>query len=230
MANFTTITLDINTNTNGSPTWTPIGAASTEVRWSDQSGQTAVASASWPAMVRPVATQIVPYMYAYTADAVGLLALGATYALSNYNQCRWNWDNLGTFASAPIWTAYASSAHGSISRGDGSLLGGHASDTGGTARSYLKCNAYGISGETPSGVPSNASVVTDGSTGSLATSTGAWLTNFQGLQGDNDYVVAGATPAATTAGTWPGMLVLYTGPNVTPSTWTPVISVKYTWT
>jgi len=143
---------------------------------------------------------------------------------------RWNWDAVGTFASAPIFTAFPDGTHGAITRGDGSLLGGHATDTGATARSYLKGNAYGQVGA-PAAAPTNAPVVTDGTTGSVSPAAGAfWLVNFQGLQGNNDWITAPFTPAATTAGVWHLHFALFTGPNETPATYTVKMTLKYTWT
>lgn len=232
MANFTTITFEQNTGTLGTPTWTAVGAANTENRWNDQTAQTAVASAAWPAMLRPAATQVVPYQYAYTADAVGLLVLGAAFSNANYLQSRWNWDAVGTFASAPIFTAYPTTAHGAITRNDGSVLGGSA-DTGGTARSYLKGNAFGrvTSAGAAAAAPAAGPAVADGATGVLTPTAGAnWLANYQGLQGDNDWIAFPSIPAATVADTWNVMMALFTGPGMTPGMLTWQISLKYTWT
>jgi hypothetical protein len=138
---------------------------------------------------------------------------------------------VGTFASAPIFTAYPTSAHGTITRGDNSLLGGNTTDTGGTARSYLKGNLFGRvnSAGAPAAAPTNAPVVTDGTTGSLSPTAGAnWLTNYQSMQGDNDFMTAAATPAAVTADSINMMLTLFTGPNMATGTYTNVVSVRYT--
>jgi len=169
MADFTTMRFQLNTNTNGSPTWTSVPAAGAgtgqELRYSDLSNQGSTASASWPAITRPSSgTAGVNYLYVFTADTTSLGYLGggtstpAAFANSNYRALRLDWDNTGTFASAPIFTAYPSTAHGSITRGDGSILGGHASDTGATARAYLKGNAFGRvdSAGVPAAAPSNA--------------------------------------------------------------------------
>lgn len=240
MADFTSLIIAGNTGTLGTPVWTGVLGSGKEIRWHDtNSAGGNVASASWPFMTRPAATAGVDYTYIYTADAVGLGLLGTTSATpaqwvnTDYHQFRIDWDNLGTFASAPILTAYPSTAHGAISRGDGSLLGGHATDTGATARSYLKANLFGrvTSAGAPAAAPSNAPVVTDGSTGSVSPSAGAnWLTNYQGLMGDTDYITAAATPAATTADQLEFMLRLFTGPNMSPGTLVPVVSVRYTYT
>lgn len=240
MADFTVLKMEANHGTLGAPVWVEVGpTANHEVRWSDSATQHNVASASWPAMIRPAATSIVSYTYAYTADATGWGFISGqaspcpAYSKDNYLWARWNWDNTGTFASAPIFTAYPTTAHGAITRGDGTLLGGHATDTGATARSYLKGNAYGRvdSAGAPAAGPANAPVVTDGTTGSVSPAAGAnWLTNFQGLQGDNDWITAPFTPAATTANTWSLHFALFTGPNETPALYVVVMTLKYTWT
>ncbi len=239
MADFTVFDLEANVGTQAAPTWTDVLGAGREVRWSDSSAQANVASASWPFVTRPVAPQGIDYAYAFTADATGEGVLSgagsAPTAFNNadYNQFRFNWDNVGTFAGAPILTAYPTTGHGTITRGDGSLLGGHATDTGATARSYLKANAFGrvSSAGAPAAAPTNAPAVTDGATGSLSPAAGAnWLTNYQGLMGDNDFITAPFTPAAVTADQWQAMLRLFTGPNMSPGTLTPVISAKYTFT
>ncbi len=239
MADFTTLRLEGNNVTTGAPNWVDLSGAGHEVRWSDSPTQKNVASANWPAMIRPVATSIVSYTYAYTADAVGdgFYANGGdcpAYSKDNYLWARWWWDNLGTFASAPIFTAYPSSAHGAIVRGDGSLLGG-SNDTkpGASQFSYLKGNAWGrvTSAGAPGAGPANAPVVTDGTVGSVSPAAGAnWLANFQGLQGDNDYITAPFTPAATTQDQWNVHFALFTGPNETPALYTVVMTLKYTWT
>ena len=240
MADFTLITMDVNTGTNGAPTWTAIGGANTEVRWSDVgTGLLATASASWPPMTRPGATAGVAYTYAYTADAVGLGLIGSagnpvTWSNANYLSFRWNWDNTGTFAAAPIFTAYDNTSHNSPSgRGGGDMLAGHVTDTGATARSYLKANAFGrvTSAGAPAAAPSNDAVVTDGTTGSVSPTAGAnWLTNYQGLMADLDYIAAPFTPAATTADQWNLMVRLFTGPNETPATYVKKMTLKYSWT
>jgi len=238
MADFTTLTMEANHGTQALPVYVVVGpTAGKEVRWSHLATQKNIASAAWPAMIRPAATAIVSYTYAYTADAVGNgfisdagLINCPAYAHTNYLWARWSWDNLGTFASAPIFTAYPSVAHGAVVRDDGSLLGGKIADTGGTGYSYLKGNAFGQVGA-PAAAPAAAPVVTDGTVGSVSPAAGAnWLANFQSLQGDNDWITFPATPAATTAGIWHLHYALFTGPGETPATYTVVMSLEYTWT
>lgn len=241
MADFTTLSFEVNTGTQGSPSYTAVqGGSNKEVRFSDVSNAgLSTASASWPFMTRPAATGGVDYAYAFTADTTGLGIIDAgsnvptAFSNNNYKFARWNWDNVGTFASAPIFTAYPTTGHGSISRGDGSILGGHATDTGSTARSYLKGQGFGRveSAGVPAAAPSNAPTVTDGTTGAVNPTAGAnWLTNWQSLQGDNDWIVFPSTPAATTADKWPVMFRLFTGPNMSPGTLVPVMACKYTYT
>lgn len=242
MADFTTLVLDANTGTNASPTYTALGGANTEIRWSDVgTGLLATASASWPAMVRPLATAQIAFTYAYTADAVGLGFIGtgsnpATYSITNEKWARWRWDNLGTFASAPIFTAYNTNAHAApAARATpaGGLLEGHVTDTGATARSYLKANLYGQvdSVAPPAADPTNAPVVTDGALGSVSPGAAtSWLTNFQGLMADLDYITFRLTPAATVADSIHCHFSLFTGPNMTPGVLVPVMSLKYTFT
>ena len=231
MANFTTIALEMNTGTQASPAWT---VASTEVRWSDQANQAGTGSAAWPAAAPPASPAVVSYTYCFTADASGAGVPGGgapvAFANANFNFCRWNWDATGTFASAPIVTAYYSGAHAAITRGDNQLLGGNGTDTGGTPRSYLKGNWFGNGrSQVPAAAPGSPPAATDGATGALVPAGGAWLAGYQGLQGDNDYIQCGGVPPARTANQWYGVLALFAGPNLNPGTYTPVISLKYTW-
>ena len=239
MADFTVLKLEGNNNTTGAPNWVNLVGAGREVRWSSSYSQKNITSANWPAMIRPAAAGIVSYTYAYSADAVGdgFYAAGGdcpAYSKDNYLWARWNWDNTGTMAAPPIFTAYISTLHGPITREDGSVLGGSA-DTkpAGTAFSYLKGNAWGrvTSAGAPGAGPANAPVVTDGAVGSVSPAAGAnWLTHFQDLQGDNDYITAPFTPAATTADQWNVHFALFTGPAQVPGLYVPVLSLKYTWT
>lgn len=247
MADFaatTGLVLQQNTGSNAAPTWTSLNNGGTsganELRFSDLTTQGAVASASWPYTTRPGSTSAATfqYQYAFTADTTSLGYLGGgtntpiAWSNANYNDKRWLWDNLGTFASAPIFTMYPSTAHGAVSRGDNSPLGGNTTDTGGTARSYFKGNGFGrvTSAGAPAAAPTNAPVVTDGTTGVLTPTAGAnWLTNYQGLQDDNDWIAFPSTPAATTTDSWPVMLMLFCGPNMATGTYAGnVISIKYT--
>ena len=231
MANFTNIALEMNTGTQGSPVWT---AVTGEIRWSDQGTQATTGSAAWPPMLQPSSPTVVAYTYCFTSDSTGFgVPGGATpgaFANSSFAFCRWNWDASGTFASPPAVSAYYSTAHAAVTRGDGQLLGGAAGDTGATPRSFLKANWFGNgNSQVPGAAPPNAPAITDGVTGAATAGSNAWLPNYQGLQGDNDFVGLASTPPARSANQWYGLLALFAGPNLSPATYTPVVTLRYTW-
>jgi hypothetical protein len=239
MADFTTLNFEANIGNVGTPSWTVITGANTELRWHNTSTVSLTTpSATWPSVTRPTSgTTGIDYAYAFTADAVGHGVFGggssqppAAFATTQYLQYRWNWDNLGTFAGAPITTAYPTTSHGAITRGDASLLGGHTSDTGATARSYLKGTAFGRVGSAgvPAAGPGGALAVTTGTTGAVTPTAGANWSSWQSMQGDNDWLAFPSTPAATTADQWHVMLRLFTGVNMGVAVHVPVLSLKYT--
>lgn len=239
MANFATILLEMNIGTNASPTWANVTGANRTLRWyTSSSAGLATSSATWPSAVRPTTPTGVDYAYAYEADATGLGVLGngsvpAAFSGSDYRQARWNWDNVGTFASAPIFTAFSSSAHLGVTRGDRTILGGHTSDTGSTARSYLKGQAFGQldSVNAPTSAPSSTPSATDGTNGSQTPTSGPnWLSSWQSLQAGNDFITCPVTPAATTANQWSVMFRLFMGPNMATNTYQPVTTLQYTYT
>jgi hypothetical protein len=246
MADFTTVTLDCNIQSTATPTFQSLtafaqsGAPSTgvEVRWSGTgTGLRSTGSTSWPADIRPASTGIVAFTYVFTADTTGFGFYGGsgtsadpvTWANTSYKWAKWHWDNTGTFASAPIITAYDTSGDTTATSG---LLGGSSGDT--SSKSYLKINAYGANVATvpvPAAAPTNAPVVTDGTAGALTySSAGAWLTNYQDARGDTDYIQYGATPTAATAQDWYMIFALFNGPNMTPSTYVFMLALKYSWT
>jgi hypothetical protein len=242
VADFTSLAFNLNTGTNAAPTWTAVPATGAgtgqELRFLDNSSNGSTASASWPAVTRPTSgTAGVDYLYVFTADTTSLGVFGGgtstPVAYSNTAQYRFlraNWDNTGTFASAPRFTAYPSNAHGSITGGDGSILGGNSSDT--SSKSYLKGNGFGRvdSAGVPAAAPTNAPAATDGTSGAATPTAGAnWLTNFQDLAGDTDYIAFPSTPAATTADQWSLIIRLFLGANTNAGVATPVISIRYTY-
>jgi hypothetical protein len=242
VSDFGTLQITANTGTQATPVWTAVpaagGATGAELRWSDVNTAGAIASASWPYMTRPGSTAAVPYLYVFSADTTSLGVLGTTsttpaaFTNASYLQARINFDAVGTFASAPILTAYPTTAHGAVTRGDNSLLGGNTTDTGATQRSYLKGNMFGrvVTAGAPAAAPTNAPVVTDGTTGAVTPTAGAnWATNYNGLQGDNDYLQFPSTPAATTADNINIMLALFTGPGMSTGTYQNDVSIKYSY-
>jgi hypothetical protein len=242
LADFTTLTLDANTGTQAAPVWTSVLGLNREVRWWDQSTAGAtVPSATWLATIRPTSgTAIVSYTYAYPADASGGLGfLGNTSAVpaayiantTNYHFARWNWDAVGTFASAPIFTAYNTTAHAAPTVRNtptGGLLEGSTDTTNVSAFSYLKGNAFGQVALAAIGTNLATPTVTAGTVGSVGPTAGAnWMTAFQSLMADLDYITAPFTPAPTAANFWSVHFALFTGVNMTPGTLVPVISMKY---
>lgn len=241
MSDFTTINIKYNTNTDASPTWTSTAlafggsAGANELRWCNTGGGGATTgSAAWPYFTRPSSgTAAVPEMWAFTADTTGLKVAtydgNKTYA----NVLEWSWDSAGSFAAAPQFSAFGDNTHTTPSPGtqpgaqSGSpIVNGHATDTSSTA--YLKANAYGVgSSQAPSaGNAGSTLAVTSGTAGSVSPGSAAWLSTWQSLQGWTQYILCGATPAATTAATWNFTLALFSGVNMSTGTLAPVISLN----
>lgn len=162
-----------------------------ELRWSDQGNQTATTSAAWPGFTRPASgttNATTFFLYYFSADGTGNGIQGGgtpvAFANTNYNMLRWSDAGNGSWASMPNLTAYDDTTHTTPASRNSSAfpnnLAGNTNDTGATARSYLKANAYGYFNQTPGAAPTNAPVVTDGTTGALTPGTAAWLTNYQG--------------------------------------------------
>jgi hypothetical protein len=245
MVDFTTVKAQVNTGTSdASPTFTDLlfGTANYELRLCGTGvGNGTTASASWFTYVRPASTGTIPEMWGYFgSDASGGLKV-STYdgTGAHYKQFLVSWDNLGTFASAPLVSAWkdntlpAASPGTQPGTGDGSaFVNGQTTDTSNT--SYIKATMYGFgvtaggSQQTPgsnSGVTFSA---TTGSAGAVTTASAAWCSG-QSLQAATQWIANGATPAATTAGLWYGVLSFWTGPNMTGGTLVPVIGFQYTW-
>lgn len=240
-----TISLDVNTGSQGSPTWTnvslPMSGTGVEIRWSDQGNQITTSSAGWPGFFRPssgTSPATTFFMYYFSADTTGNGIQGGgtpvAFLNTNYNMLRWSDAGNGSYASMPTMTAYDDNTHSTpTSRGSSSFpnnLSGNTNDTGVTARSYLKGNAYGFFNQTPGGAPANAPVVTDGTTGSLVTSTGSWLTNYQGLMANVDFITCGQQPANNLAQKWYFLLALHSGASMATGVYSStVISLSFTW-
>lgn len=240
MSDFTTIRAMYNSATDASPTWNalPFGgsAGANEIRWcASGAGAGGTASASWPQYSRPVATGAVPEMWAFTADTTGTKVATYTGDNRNANVLCVDYDNVGTFATAPTLTAYSSSAHNAPVAGtqpgaeSGSpIINGQTSDT--SNHSYLKGNLYG---DDQTGNPSTGSVgtnptaTTQNAAGSVSPGAAAWLATWQDLQGALDYITHRRTPAATTAGKIFFTLILFVGPNMSLGTLQPVITFTY---
>ena len=244
MSDFSVIGIQANIGSQGSPVWLPTtttvlpspGTTQAIRFYNTNAAGLTTALASWPNMILPGSTGGVPYCYAYTSDSVGSGVLGSSgvptgFSNASYNQFRIYWDNVGTFASAPILTMFPTTAHGAVTRDDGTILGGSTDTTsGGNAFSYFKANAWGqvTSAGAANAAPTNAPVVTDGTVGVVSPSGGAdWLVHYQGLAGLNDFIQAPFTPVATTADTWYFMYALFAGPNLAPTVYSPTLTLGY---
>jgi hypothetical protein len=239
MSDFTTIRSQWNSNTDASPTWNTItfggSAGANEVRWcATGAGGASTASASWPQYSRPASTGAVPELWYATADTT--LVKVATYdgTKGQSNVACIDYDNLGTYAAAPTLTAYGDNTHAAPVAGTqpGALSGspivnGHATDTSST--SYLKINEYGDdqTGNPSAGAAGTTLAVTSGTAGSVSPGAAAFLATWQSAQGVIQYITHRRTPAATTAGKIFFVLSLFTGPNMSTGTITPVITFTY---
>jgi|SRR3954470_9389328 len=247
MPNFTNIYLDVNAGisvTDASPTWNHLtpGGANHEMRACQAgAGGGSVASAAWALFARINSIALVPEMWAYPGsdNSGGLQVKTYDGTGAHYNQFRINWDNLGTFAAAPFISSWKDNTYPAASPGtqpgvgDGSAIVNGSVDTGNSA--YLKAAAYGV-GLTAGGVADNPGsnmgsnpTVTAGSAGGLSTVLSTWSA-WQSLQAATQWIVNGAIPQATTAGTWNFLMALYTGPNMVGGTLLPVVGFLYNWT
>lgn len=239
MADFTTIRAMHNSGTDGTPTWNAItfggSAGANEMRWcASGAGAASTASASWPQFSRPAATAAIPEMWGFSADTTGLKT--ATYDGNKTfaNVMCIDYDNVGTYATAPTLTAYGDNTHAAASPGtqpgaqSGSpIINGHATDTSST--SYLKIDLYGDD-QTANPAAGNAGttlLVTSGTAGSVSPGAAAWLATWQSAQAATQFITHRRVPAATTAGKIFFTLALFSGPNCSLGTLQPVITFTY---
>jgi hypothetical protein len=255
LSDFTTLNLQVNTGTtpagegSGSATWTSVlfGTAGYELRAALSSGSqsTSTPSASWPSMLKPSSgTTLIDRMYAFTADTTGYQITTYDGTSAHYLQFRINWDNTGTFNSAPIISAWKDNTlpaaspgtqNSATTGGDGtSIINGTSTES--NSYSLLKCNAYGqglTSGgaqQTPSANAAGTLAVNSHSASGAATpSSAAWLSTWQDLQAATNWIANGGIPQATTAGLWYFVLSLSIAASMTGGTLLPVIGMQYTW-
>jgi hypothetical protein len=246
-ADFTVLKFNINSGaSDASPTWTDVLAATAnyELRLcSTGAGSGSIASASWPSILKPTSgTAVIPEMYAYLgSDASGGLKVTTYDATSaHYMQFRVNGDNTGTYASAPLFSAWATTGLPAASPGtqpgvgDGtSFINGHATDTSST--SYIKANFYGqglTSGgvqQTPASNAAGTLTVTSGTAGAATPGSAAWLATWQSLQAATQFIQNGGIPQAVTANLWYGVFAFYTGVNMVGGVLLPQVAYQYTW-
>lgn len=244
MTDFTTLKIQANSGTDASPVWNDVlfGTANYELRLcATGAGANNIASASWPVYQRPASAGVIPEMWAYVgSDNSGGIKV-ATYdgTSAHYMQIRISWDNTGTYAAAPVISAWkdstlpAASAGTQPGTGDGSVFVNGSSDTSNT--SYIKANFYGVgltSGgvqQTPSGNAGGTLAATSGTAGAVSPGSAAWLTTWQSLQASLQYIQNASIPQAVTAGLWYGVFAFFIGPAATGGALVPVISYQYQW-
>ena len=243
MTDFTTLKWQVNTGaSDAAPTWSDelFGTAGNELRVCGAgAGAANTSSASWPSYLRPLAAGVIPEMWGFSADAVGLKITTYDGTGAHYNQHRVNWDALGTFASSPLISCWKDNTFPAATPGtqpgqpaDGSAVVNGSADTGNA--SYAKGAMFGVgvtaagAADNPSGNMGSNPLATSGSAGGLQTVAAAWSA-WQSLQAATQWIVNGVIPKATTAGTWNGLLAWFTGPNQQGGTLLPVLGFQYTW-
>lgn len=246
MSDFTSISVGFNSGTDASPSWNTMNfnTANYEFRLCGTgAGGASIASASWPIFAQPTTVTVIPEMWGYVgADASGGIKV-ATYdgTTAHFMQFRISWDNTGTFASAPIISAWKDNTYPAATpgtqpgTGDGSsVINGHATDT--NSQSYLYANAFGqglTSGGSQQTPASNAggtlTAGTHSGAGAAVPGSGAWLATYQDLQSATDYIQNGGTPQAVTSGFWYFVLAEFAGPSMRAGVLVPVLGIQYTW-
>ncbi len=254
MSDFTSLKLQANTGTSpagegsGTATWTDVlfGTAGYELRAALSGGSqtTSTASASWPSILKPASgTTLIDRMYAFSADTTGLQVTNYDGTTAHYLQFRINWDNTGTFNSAPIISAWKDNTlpaaspgtqNSATTGGDGSsIINGTSGETSST--SCLKLNAYGqglTSGgvqQTPAANAAGTLSATAGTAGAVTPGSAAWLATWQSAQAATQWIANGGTPQAVTAGLWYFVAALYIPAGLTGGTLLPVLAFQYTW-
>jgi len=246
MADYSSITLSYNTNTDASPTWGTAlalsgSAGANELRMALTGGaQTAsTSSANWPYMAKPTSgTAAVTQLWAFTADTTGSQITTYTGDNTKANVLRWVFSADGNPVTTMTLTCYGDNTHTNPSAGtqppgthNDAFSNGQSSDTSST--SYVKGACYGSgltnggTQETPSAgsIGSNPSATT-GSAGSVASTAGAW-SSWQSLQGTTQFLTGAAIPKASTAFNWYTSLVIFIGANITAGTWVFVYTLSY---
>jgi hypothetical protein len=248
MADYT-CTFDYNKGTDGTPDWTGTSIAASgssganEFRFAKAgAGAGGTSSANWPKFRRLASPGVVDELWAFSADTTGTKVATYDGTKSAARVVRLNFNNAGTPVSAMKFSSYADTSLGAATPGtqpsdpssDGSgVVNGHATDTSSTA--YLKGNAYGSgltaggSQETPSsGAAGTTLAATSGSAGAATPSAASWLSTWQSLQADTQYIQGPATPQAVTAFFWYIVLSLWSGPNLClGSNIAPVFACQY---
>jgi hypothetical protein len=250
MADYGTLTMNYNTGTDASPTWTGTALAqngssgANELRMAlstgSQTGSTP--SASWPYMSRPGSgTSVINQLWAFSADTTGSQI--ATYDGTNgkANVLRLSFSADGNPITAMQFSCFGDSTLTAPTAGtqpptthQDAFTNGQSSDTSST--SYVKINAYdqgltsgGIQ-RTPSAGSAGTTVsATSGTAGAATPGSAAWLTTWQSAQGWIQYISGTNAPQASTAFFWYFTMIMYLGANISTGTWTPVFVLQYSY-
>lgn len=219
MADYTQIRYMFNSGSDASPVWNALAFGGTnQWRWcASGAGGASTPSASWPQFSQPASPAVVPEMWGFASDTSGIKSVyDGTNGKSNV-LCV-DFDNVGTMAAAPTWSAWSDSTHTTPVPGtqpggqSGSPIINGSSDTGNSA--YLKGNMNATVGTSLSaGACGTMPTATTGVGGSVSPSSG-WMSTWQSLQGASSYIIAASTPAATTAGKIFLNFLLFTGLNM----------------
>lgn len=252
MADYTTISCDWNSGTDGTPNWTGTtiqlsgtgGANEFRMAMSGTGATGTTPSASWPYMNIPASgTQAVNQVWAFSTNTSGTQV--ATYNGTNGQArvFRYNFSTGGNPVSAMQASFFADTTHTAPSAGtqppgahNDPFTNGQSSDTSST--SYIKINFFG-SGLTAGGVqetPSAGSVgtaptATTGTAGSVTTTAGNWLNAagaWQSAQGFSQYIIGVAIPQTNTAFFWYFTVIIFIGANISTGTFTIVETIQYT--
>ena len=210
------------------PVWTQVG--SNTVVWCGSGGTSTMEQSAIPNKQRPVALPctIVDEMWVGVSGSYTRVN-GYTGAVNyNDNVLSLTWSS--AIATAPRFTAYDAAARTANS----SILAGHANDTSNT--SYIKaCWTDNLtSSDDWASLTSSA-----GANGGIVDSTSCNV--GQSLKGDSQYLEIDTYSTGTSKANWnfdqastgndvTMNIIVYTGPNLPPGTYTDRISFRYTWT
>jgi hypothetical protein len=217
------------TDWEATPAWTQVG--SNTVVWCGSGGSSSMQQAAIPNKQRPVALPctIVDEMW---VGVSGSYVRVKTYtgAINAYDNClSITWSS--AIATAPRFTAYDAAARTATS----SILAGTETDTGST--SYIKacwCDNLQSSDDWYTSLTSFI-----GTAGGVVDSTSCNV--GQSLKADSQYLEIDTYTGGTSKAGWnfdasstgnavKMQIIVFTGPNLPPGTYTDRISFRYTWT
>jgi len=216
------------TDWEATPSWAQVG--SNTIVWCGSGGSATMQQSAIPNKQRPVALPctIIDEMWVGTSGSYSRV-MGYTGAVNyNDNVLSLTWSS--AIATAPRFTAYDAAARTATS----GILAGNTTDTGST--SYIKaCWCDNLQ----SGDPWASLTSFIGDAGAIKDSTAC--NTGQSLKADTQYLeidtYTGGTSKtnwnfdeATTGNAVKMNIIVYSGPNLPPGTYTDRVSFRYTWT